>query len=73
MNVPRDQLSVDGIKSDGVGHYAATPEQQAKFDEASEALSRFHAPVLVQANNPHEKLFVAAFDGTGHATIGISP
>jgi len=66
MNVPRDQLSVDGIKSDGVGHYAATPEQLAKFDEASEALSRFRAPTLVHANNPHEKLFVAAFDGTGN-------
>jgi hypothetical protein len=60
------RLSVDGVPSDGVGHDLATVEHMAQFKEAGDALSRFRAPVLVYASNPHEKLFVVAFDGTGN-------
>lgn len=59
-------LSVDGVPSDGVGHALATSDQLDRFKEANEELSRFRAPILVDANNDHEKLFIAAFDGTGN-------
>ncbi len=57
MSVPRDQMNVDGLPSDGVGHDVATPEQLAKFDQARGALSRFRVPILVHADNPHEWLY----------------
>ncbi|MFC4765390.1 phospholipase effector Tle1 domain-containing protein [Dyella koreensis] len=66
MGVPKDYMNVDGLPSDGVGHDVASPEQLAKFDEARETLSRFRTPILVHADNPHERLFIAAFDGTGN-------
>ncbi|WP_049622998.1 T6SS phospholipase effector Tle1-like catalytic domain-containing protein [Frateuria defendens] len=59
------RVSADGVPSDGVGHALATPAQLAQF-EGNEALARFRVPILVRAGHPHEKLFVAAFDGTGN-------
>jgi hypothetical protein len=61
-----DTVSTDGVKSDGVSFYPASPEQLQSFRDASEALSRFKAPVLAHGNNPHERIFMAAFDGTGN-------
>ncbi|HEY9130129.1 MAG TPA: DUF2235 domain-containing protein, partial [Dyella sp.] len=62
----RPKLGADGVPSDGVGHDPATPTQLAEFNQASETLSRFRVPILVHANQPHERLFVALFDGTGN-------
>ncbi len=59
-------VSADGIKNDGVSFYPATPEQLHSFRDASEALSRRDSPILAHANNPHERIFMAAFDGTGN-------
>lgn len=56
----------DGIRSDGVPWYEGSPLQLQSFVTASADLSRFQAPVFVHANNPHERLYVALFDGTGN-------
>lgn len=62
----KDSVSADGVKSDGVSFYPASPEQLQSYRDASEALSRREAPILAHANNSHERIFMAAFDGTGN-------
>lgn len=61
-----DKLDKDGIRNDGVPYYEADAERLQTYVDASNALSNFHAPVLVHSNNPHQHLYVAAFDGTGN-------
>ena len=62
----KDTVSADGVKSDGVSFTPFTPEQLQSFRDASDALSRFKAPMLAHADNLHERIFLAAFDGTGN-------
>ncbi len=61
-----NRISIDGAPHDGVGHQQASLEQLARYREASDALGRFEVPVLINEKNPHERLFIAAFDGTGN-------
>ncbi|HEY0662720.1 MAG TPA: DUF2235 domain-containing protein [Lysobacter sp.] len=37
------------------------------YEQASRELAQLRAPVLVRSSNPHERLFLAAFDGTGNS------
>ena len=47
MSTPKDQISVDGVPSDGVGHTSVTPERFAKFEDACDALVRgFRSPIF---------------------------
>ena len=59
----------DGLLNDGVSTYPATEADLATYRQAQQALSRLQVPVLYHANSPHERLFVAAFDGTGNDVI----
>ncbi len=61
-----DKLDPDGIRNDGVPYYEADARRLQSYVDAAAALSRFRAPVLVHAGDPHERLYVAAFDGTGN-------
>ncbi len=61
-----DKRDKDGVRSDGVPYYEANADRLNSYVDAAKTLSRFHVPVLVHANNPHEHLFLAAFDGTGN-------
>ncbi len=61
-----DKLDKDGIRNDGVPYYEADARRLQSYVDAADALSRFQTPVLVHAGNPHEYLYVAAFDGTGN-------
>lgn len=61
-----DKLDKDGVRNDGVPYYEADAERLQSYVDAAEALSRFRAPVVLHSNNPHEHLYVAAFDGTGN-------
>jgi len=56
----------DGLPRDGVSTYPASGSDMQLYRNASEALSRFKAPVLLHSDNAHERLYVAAFDGTGN-------
>ncbi|SEM25548.1 Uncharacterized alpha/beta hydrolase domain [Pseudoxanthomonas sp. GM95] len=60
------KLEKDGVLGDGVSHYPASAEDLATYSRANTALSQFQAPILIHAGNPNEKLFIAAFDGTGN-------
>ncbi|AWV08748.1 T6SS phospholipase effector Tle1-like catalytic domain-containing protein [Marilutibacter maris] len=58
---------------DGVSTYPADTNDLDSYRQASEALSQMHVPVLVSASKPHERLFVAAFDGTGNSMYRDAP
>ncbi|WP_162231344.1 phospholipase effector Tle1 domain-containing protein, partial [Xanthomonas vasicola] len=52
--------------ADGVETYPATAQDLAEYQLSRHALAQFQAPLLVSQNNPHTRLFVASFDGTGN-------
>lgn len=58
----------DGIPSDGESYESATAHL-AVYAESRLRLQSFSEPVLVHANNGHERLYVAAFDGTRNDKI----
>ena len=61
-----DKIDPDGIRSDGVPYYEADAKQLGSYVDAGNALSQFSVSVLIHSNNPHEYLYIAAFDGTGN-------
>lgn len=65
------KMEADGLPSAGVSFYPASPEQLQTYHDEREALTRFKATLspLVRTENSHEKLFVAAFDGTGNDKV----
>lgn len=64
----RDRMDPDGILGDGVRHDAAASHLPIYEDDRRQ-LEPFQEPVLIHANNPHERLFIAALDGTGNDAI----
>jgi len=54
----------DGILEDGVNYYPADPHDMATFEVSSKSLAQMQVPVFHHAGSAHERLFVAAFDGT---------
>lgn len=65
MGGDKQKTGKEGYPGDGA-YYLADPQKLQAYTDASRDLSRFQAPVLVHANDPHEKLYVACFDGTGN-------
>lgn len=65
----KHKIGKDGLLNDGVSTYPADAHDMQLFADAREAMSRFSTPVLIHSNNPSERLFVAAFDGTGNDVI----
>jgi|GEM_PF-723610 len=59
-------LAPDAIPKDDVSTYSADPQRLQTYTNAEQQLAKFEAPVLIHANKEHERLFVAAFDGTGN-------
>ena len=64
-----DTIGADGILNDDVSSYPADQQKMRTYANAREKLSQFQAPVLVHAGNPHERLYVACFDGTGNDAV----
>ena len=65
---PHDKTDADGAQSDGVPYKSAT-DKLPIYAEVRQQLASFQEPVLLHADNPHERLFVAAMDGTGNDMI----
>lgn len=61
----RDGIGKDGIRGDGVSYALGGPYLSFYADDRRQLVS-FQEPVLLHANNPHERLYIAAFDGTGN-------
>ncbi|WP_235429797.1 DUF2235 domain-containing protein [Xanthomonas sp. GPE 39] len=51
---------------DDVETYPATAQDLAAYAHSRHTLAQFQAPLLVSQQNPHTRLFVACFDGTGN-------
>lgn len=64
MSKEKHKPGEDGLLNDGVRHYAADPHDMALYAQAREALDSMRAPRLQQAENSHQRIFIAAFDGT---------
>lgn len=64
----RDTMDSDGILSDRVRHDPAVAHLPI-YADVRRQLESFHEPVLIHANNPHERLFIAALDGTGNDIV----
>ncbi|WP_101926722.1 MULTISPECIES: T6SS phospholipase effector Tle1-like catalytic domain-containing protein [Luteimonas] len=62
-----------GRHPDGVGTRSATAEQLATYAHAGEQLAAFATPVLVEGSRPGDRLFIAAFDGTGNSMLRDAP
>src|SRR3546814_14986960 len=41
--------------------------------KAEQAVTRQRVPILIHADNPHERLFIAALDGTGNSMSKDAP
>jgi hypothetical protein len=61
-----DKSITGELPKDGVSTYLASTADMQLYQNASAQLSQFKAPILMHADNPHERLYVAAFDGTGN-------
>ncbi|MFA0924285.1 phospholipase effector Tle1 domain-containing protein, partial [Xanthomonas fragariae] len=51
---------------DDVETYPATAQDLAAYAHSRHVLAQFQVPLLVGQHNPHTRLFVACFDGTGN-------
>ncbi len=60
------KLDRDGILKDGVSFHEADAQAMQLYETAKQALSQHRAPILLDRDNPHHRLYVAAFDGTGN-------
>lgn len=64
-----DILGKDGRveNRDGVSTYPADAHDLESYEQASRELAQLQAPTLLKSSNVHERLFIAAFDGTGNS------
>ncbi len=53
-----------GKHPDGISTYAADEHDMATYGVAQQAMAKTPAPIFQHVGNPHERLFMAAFDGT---------
>ena len=60
------RIAKDGVLEDGASFYSPTPDDMSLFAANQRTLQHFDAPVLLSRNNPRQRLYVAAFDGTGN-------
>jgi len=60
------ESSAKDLPRDAVSVYPASGSDMQFYRVAREALARFKAPVFLHSDDTHERLYVAAFDGTGN-------
>lgn len=53
-----------GKHPDGVKTYQAKADDMATYGIAQTTMAKMPVPLLLNSDNPHERLFVASFDGT---------
>ncbi len=58
-----------GRHPDGVSAYAADAHDMATYSVAQQSMAKMPVPVFQHAGNPHERIFIAAFDGTWNDAI----
>ena len=68
MMSSQDMIDKDGIPSDTVPHDPAASHLPIYADDRRQ-LAAFQPPVFLHADNPHERMFVAALDGSGNDKV----
>lgn len=53
-----------GKHPDGVSTYPADAHDMATYGVAQQAMSQMAVPIFQRTDNPHDRIFIAAFDGT---------
>jgi type VI secretion system (T6SS) phospholipase Tle1-like effector len=61
----QDRIDKDGVRHDDVS-YDSAASHLFVYEDDREELAPFQEPVLLHSNNPHERLYIAALDGTGN-------
>lgn len=61
------------LMSGGVNTYSADEHDLTTYRDAEDTIARMQWPVMVHAENSHERLYVAALDGTGNNMHKESP
>ncbi|WP_084500020.1 phospholipase effector Tle1 domain-containing protein [Luteimonas mephitis] len=56
-------------QSGGVETYPADANDLESYRQAEADLAKLRVPVLLHAGNPHERLYLAALDGTGNSMV----
>ena len=56
----------DGLLRDGASTYPADTHDIQTYVDARESLTQFRTPILLDRDDPHRRLYIAAFDGTGN-------
>jgi hypothetical protein len=62
------QVSKRGVDAD-----LATQQDLDTYRQAQAQLDQMHIPVLLPADNPHARLYIAALDGTGNSMVNDNP
>jgi hypothetical protein len=62
------QVSKRGVDAD-----LATQQDLDTYRQAQAQLDQMYIPVLLPADNPHARLYIAALDGTGNSMINDNP
>ena len=60
-------------RSDGVDTYPADQHDLDSYRQAEANLDKMRIPVLLHTDNPHERLYIAALDGTGNSKFDDKP
>jgi hypothetical protein len=58
---------------DGVETYPASNADLETFKRAEEGLKQLEVPIFLNSKNPHERLYIAAQDGTGNNMFADKP
>ena len=62
----RHERGKDGLLVDGASFYTASPRDMDYYEDNKRSFESFDAPILLSRQNPKQRLYVAAFDGTGN-------
>src|SRR3546814_5434715 len=57
-------------RPDGVDVYPGDQHDFDSYPQGNQALSRMQSPVYVHADNPHERLYIAALDRSDERRVG---
>jgi hypothetical protein len=62
----RHKIGSDGLRQDSVSTYPASLTDQVIYAQTQEALARLPTPTIYNNTDPHQRVFIALFDGTGN-------
>ncbi|HEY4090199.1 MAG TPA: DUF2235 domain-containing protein [Luteibacter sp.] len=66
----KHKVGRDGRRVDGVSIDPSTIHDLRSYDAAKHLLGSMRVPLLLHEDDPHERLFIANFDGTGNDADG---